>query len=189
MDSVPFVRMTANRWALTPEARRLLTTLLVYMRNEFRVGVSAAEYHPPDKQCEAVWGAALNYRNMMQCIDRMLARVDGTFDATKLSQALSMAETALAVAGKGHIARHVTNSVERIHGTLAPDSVWSRGDNARDAELPGTSGTPIIRSIDGSGSNGPRGDADEHDRSGGFIADHTDCKATGAGDPHGRYPD
>lgn len=189
MDNVPFVRMTANRWALTPEARRLLTTLLVYMRNEFRVGVSAAEYHPPDKQCEAVWGAALNFRNMMQCIDRMLARVDGTFDATKLSQALSMAETALAVAGKGHIARHVTNSVERIHGTLAPDSIWYRSDDARNDKLPSATGAKAAGPVNGSRGNGPRDDADEHVGPGGYIADSTDRQSTGTSDPHGQYPD
>jgi hypothetical protein len=151
-----FIRMTANRLRLDDDAKHLVGALLVYMRNEFRVGVSAAEYHPPDVKCEGVWGAAGNYKKMMQCIDRILSRIDGTWDAQKLASAYAMIQRAIATADKGHIARYITNEVENFYGSLALESCWNRIAGEGDTDVP--DGTR--KAIDGSGDGRFSDDAD-----------------------------
>lgn len=144
-----FERITATKWRLTHDGKMQIGALLVYMRNEFRAGVSAVSYDTPNPQSNAIEGSAINYKKMMQCIDRILSRLDGTWDAHKLTLAYGIIARALGNAKDGRLARHIINEAENAYGTLALDSVWGRGDSERNVELPSTEGPKPLSPFDG----------------------------------------
>lgn len=144
-----FERITATKWKLTDEGKQQIGSLLVYMRNEFRAGVSAVSYDVPNPQSNAIEGSAVNYKKMMQCIDRILSRLDGTWDAHKLANCYGMIARAFDNAKDGRLAKHIINEAENMYGALAPNSVWNRIDGEGDDKLPGKARQAIDGPIDG----------------------------------------
>lgn len=138
-----FTRMTATKWRLDEDTKRLLGSLLIYMRNEFRAGASAVSYDTPNQQSNAIEGASVNYKKMMQCIDRILSRIDGTWDAHKLTLAYGMLARAIGNSNGEHLSRAIINEAENAYGTLALDSGWDRIDSEGNAIL-GEPDKPII---------------------------------------------
>lgn len=180
-----FTRMTATKWKLDDEGRAFVGSLLIYMRNEFRAGVSAAEHHPEDIQSEAVWGAAANYKRMMECIDRMLARLDGTWDAHKLMSAYDILQRAVNSVDGGRLHRQIINQCETHYGALGHDSCWSRSNDARNTGLLGTSREVAALPFNPDGSAGSGSSPDEHNGPGRPGACTDDSSGTGERDRHG----
>lgn len=132
-----FERITATKWKLTADGRNFLGSILVYMRNEFRAGESAVSLAANGPQSNAIEGAATNYKRMQQCIDRILARLDGTWDAHKLTHAYGIIARALECSGDDRLSRRIINEAENAYGVLGADSIWNRIEGKRDAAMAG----------------------------------------------------
>lgn len=132
-----YERISATKWRLTDDARRQIGALLLYMRQEW-CGATTAWMHVTDESDrEAIEGAAVTYRTMVQCVDRILSRLDGRVDGHRIASCLQMMDTVLALTDGGHISRRNINSAEAIHGTIRPDSSRHRGDDARPSDVRG----------------------------------------------------
>jgi hypothetical protein len=147
-----FIRKTATKWWLDKDAKMLLGSILVYMRNEFRAGESAVSFDHPNQQSSAIEGASVNYRKMQQCVDRILSRLDGTWDAHKLNLAMSILSRAMDSADERHLGRRIINASENAHDVLAIDSLWNRSARERDCVMDRETGEfPPIKPDNGEG--------------------------------------
>lgn len=130
-----FERITATKWRLTKEAREQYGALLVYMRNEWIVAASGSEDVHPNSCSETAGSTARNYRKMIECIDRLLVRLDGSFDAHRMAHAYGILSMALTLSPTGRLSRQSLDKAEVSYGTLGIDSQWSGGNDAGNDQL------------------------------------------------------
>lgn len=135
-----FERITATKWRLTKEAREQYGALLVYMRNEWIVAASGSEDAHPNSCSETAGSTARNYRKMIECIDRLLVRLDGSFDAHRMAHAYGILSMALTLSPTGRLSRQALDKAEVSYGSLGLDSRRGRIDNAGDDQLASQTG-------------------------------------------------
>ena len=144
-----FERITATKWRLTKEAREQYGALLVYMRNEWVVAASGSEEAHPNSCSETAGSTARNYRKMIECIDRLLVRIDGSFDAHRMAHAYGILSLALTTSKTGRLSRELLDNAETAYGTLGIDSRWGGVNNAGYDQLASPPGGEITGRDDG----------------------------------------
>lgn len=147
-----FIRLTATKWRLTPEAQELIGSVLHYMRNEFIAGMTAVDFADLSNNGQQTMGAAVHYKHCVQAIDRMLMRLPQTWDAHKLSYARAIWLKSLEIAAGRNISKQVTREAIAHHGTLALDSGWYREQGTGDVAIPCEEGPIPDGTVNGGGS-------------------------------------
>jgi hypothetical protein len=130
-----FERITATKWKLTKDSREQYGALLVYMRNEWIVAASGSEEAHPNSCSEVSGSTAKNYRKMVECIDRLLVRLDGSFDAHRMAHAYGILSAALTLSPTGRLSRQALDKAGEHYGTMGLDSSRSGIDNAGNNQL------------------------------------------------------
>ena len=136
-----FERITATKWRLTKEAREQYGALLVYMRNEWIVAASGSEEAHPNSCSETAGSTARNYRKMIECIDRLLVRLDGSFDAHRMAHAYGILSLALTMSPTGRLSRQALDNAGIHYGPLAIGGSGGRVNDAGNDQLASPTGS------------------------------------------------
>ena len=136
-----FERITATKWRLTDDARRQYGALLIYMRNEWTVAASGSEDVHPNSCSETAGSTAKNYRKMIECLDRLLVRLDGSWDAHRLTHAYGILAHALSLSPTGRLSRQALDKAGEHYVTVDADSGRCRIDSSGNDQLDGPTGS------------------------------------------------
>lgn len=135
-----FEKVTATRWRLTKESKLAMGSLLILIRNEWQTTCESIEATEEMRLSAAVTGSVVNYRKMIECLDRVLTRLEGTFDAGKLGIIAGMLEHVMALPETGPANSLLIRAAELINEPTTSDWSGHRGDSEGGNRLPGTSG-------------------------------------------------
>ena len=133
-----FERITVTKWRLTKDSREQFGALLIYMRNEWAAAATMGDDVHPNSCSETASSTAKNYRKMVECIDRLLARLDGSFDAHRMAHAYGVLSQALSLSPTGRLSRQAIDKASATYGTMGFDSSGDRSNHAGNYQLPGT---------------------------------------------------
>lgn len=135
-----FEKVTANRWRLTHDAKVQIGAVLILMRNEWQTAVENLSGTQDMYFNKSTQGTIRNYRKMIECMDRILARLEGTFDIFKLTFAAGLVKEALAMPTDADGQSQLINAAEAICAITGTDTPGDRSDSQGGYRLPSTPG-------------------------------------------------
>ena len=126
-----FERISTTKLKLCKDARDQLGSLLVVIRNELLAGAIAGERQNDESISPVVAGSAENFVKQVEAIDRILCRLDQTFDTQKMALGYQILARATERSQTGRISSRLLNEATDFYGTQRSISDRYRIEDAR----------------------------------------------------------